>query len=471
MAQLKKKFSKSRKIGMMRRKEHDGGRLDALPSVAELKDAVKVAMWDLATIAFHCCQDDKLITTSVLRAANSCMAGIIWLNGYAGRSKEWATLPVAEVLEAISKGLEYVTCRTHKTYKTYGAIGKYLAPGTWQAVDKFLKVKEHGAEDLFFRPTSGSGTPCIQTMLRTFSKVYLPAGKPIAVNLLRKYYHSKVAADESVAMQFMARMDAHTEGVARAVYVANSPAKDSESSKKLVNIVLGGTVVFPEGGVFPELRAVMAKFIGAASDDPVDADSDEGDQAPSEPQRPQHDSAASSEPPPAPSRRFDYDPATGKFCVVTVPKPVPNPVPVQKPVQKPVKPLPAEGLTPVPNPVPVPKPVQKPVKPLPAEGLTQKRTRLDPSHKDFIWAKHTADVKALEFPIFSVLPKEWFDSSLAAGQASGDFGPFTTAEGLRSFVRRKSAECKEEAEAAEKKAARAKARQAKKAEQVGENLD
>jgi hypothetical protein len=87
-------------------------------------------------------------------------------------------------------------------------------------------------------------------------------------------------------------------------------------------------------------------------------------------------------------------------------------------------------------------------------ALAGRRTRLDPEHKAWIEERHGQEQKARELPKFTVVPKEWFDAAVVEGRAAGKLGCFTTAEGLRSYIRRTMSEAKE-ADAREKEARKA----------------
>jgi hypothetical protein len=76
------------------------------------------------------------------------------------------------------------------------------------------------------------------------------------------------------------------------------------------------------------------------------------------------------------------------------------------------------------------------------------RTRLDPDHMAWITDRHTDEVQKRQLPEFSVLEKAWFDSSCTEYVAAGKLGPFTTAEGIRSYIRRSTAVAKADAEQA-----------------------
>jgi hypothetical protein len=325
VTQLKKRFSKERKVGMMKRKQHDTAMLESMATVDELKAAVSAAMVDLAVIAEQVNKGGIESTPNVIRGANVCLAGIVYVNGFAGRSKEWETLKHAEVQEAITNKVPYITMKSHKTYSTYGAIGKFLAPGTWAAVEAFISIRAFGTEDLFFRSTSSSGRCRMSVLLRRFSSLYLTGKTPVKVNLLRKYYHSRIAADESMAMQFMARLDAHSEGVAKAVYVANSPEKDAQSSKHLIEVVLGGAVEWPAQSDIDRVSAedVMVKFSRCDRDDGDDNVNGEGGDEGDGTDCTDDDVASGGSSPstskgtvggtPSHRRRIEYDPQKARF--------------------------------------------------------------------------------------------------------------------------------------------------------------
>jgi hypothetical protein len=62
-------------------------------------------------------------------AANTAMMGLIFMNSYAGRPGEWASLTRAKVEECLSSGQSFVAMDDHKTAVEYGTLGRHVSAG------------------------------------------------------------------------------------------------------------------------------------------------------------------------------------------------------------------------------------------------------------------------------------------------------------------------------------------------------
>ena len=98
--------------------------IDALPSKATMKAAIETAMLDLQAYVDHWSAEET-VPMHVQREASTILAGIIYLNGYAGRCKEWQSMTSAHVRQQIAKGLDYLVCHDYKTAPKYASLGNY----------------------------------------------------------------------------------------------------------------------------------------------------------------------------------------------------------------------------------------------------------------------------------------------------------------------------------------------------------
>lgn len=242
LSQRKKVLSKQKKFGSIRKRQRDAARLAALPPVPVMKAAVRQAMIDIRLVTDHSLAVEHF-PAKLHTAATAMMVGIIYLNGFAGRSKEWQLMRLDTVREAISAGRNFVVCTEHKTAAVYGDLIKYLAPGTMAAIQDYIDLPK-GDSGKFLEPGFGSksGAASVHTCLRRFCKVYMPEHEAVGVNLLRKWWHSTMKAEGNNAMKFVARLDAHSESIADKVYAVSTPEQDAHVAKHLVDVLLGGPV-------------------------------------------------------------------------------------------------------------------------------------------------------------------------------------------------------------------------------------
>lgn len=113
--EAKKRFChKAKKLEAMSNKTFDAERLSKLPPVPVLKEAVTRAMVDLRSIDTEAEKRGE-ISDLLRRAARIAMAGVLYCNGFAGRSNEWVTLTRTAMSDALASGADHVVCQKHKT--------------------------------------------------------------------------------------------------------------------------------------------------------------------------------------------------------------------------------------------------------------------------------------------------------------------------------------------------------------------
>ncbi len=80
-------------------------------------------------------------------------AGVIYHNGFAGRSHEWSVMELDTVKAAASSGNEWLCCDEHKTDDVYGELVKHIAPSTWAAIRQYISLPRRDSK-LFLLPTA-----------------------------------------------------------------------------------------------------------------------------------------------------------------------------------------------------------------------------------------------------------------------------------------------------------------------------
>eukprot|EP00974_Lingulodinium_polyedra_P059931 5775667-Lingulodinium_polyedra.AAC.1 len=234
MPSQKAKGMLQRKLMNFEREQVDADRLDNLASTEVEKEAVKRAMMDLESLCIECSKWKGLdLSRKVL--ANTCIIGIIYLNGFAGRCMEWETMDKSH---------------KHKTVKKYGYLGKYLAPGTVKAIEKYLSLPGKSS-DLFLEHASHANRcVSIPSYLKRFGATYMPKNQPPAVNLLRKQFHKSaymqaLRARENATFKVMEIIDKHSPRIGKQVYVPTTPKDDAYAAKEMYIEVKGPPVEWP----------------------------------------------------------------------------------------------------------------------------------------------------------------------------------------------------------------------------------
>jgi len=259
----------------------DAERLESFPPKAAIQAAVEKAMVDLHMLCIgskpaHC-----------IAAANTIMAGIIYYNGFAGRSGEWHRMTKAHVQEQISQGKSYLICPDHKTAKTYGDLAKHIFPGTAQAMQMYMSLDQSNSE-LFFVPAAGGAAGHGASMsyyLKKFAATYflMPEALAPTANLIRKQYHTVLMrmSRHGECLDLLSKVDAHSPAVAERVYTTTTIGDDAKLGKILFEVVMGEAVGWPSAEQFnflavpPEqvlLRHAAVEDLPGGEGPPDDAD-------------------------------------------------------------------------------------------------------------------------------------------------------------------------------------------------------
>jgi len=280
-----KQCSKEHKTHNRARYRFDADRIANMADDTVLKEAVRQAMIDLQRLAAEC-RGRARLPAGVLGRANVIIVGIIWLNGWAGRSGEWQEMESADVREQLAKGLDYLICPNHKTSDEYGEAVKHLSPGTLEAVKVYLELTATPREKsspLFLQPVKGDHVS-ISSCLRQFGKRRLPDTQPPAVNLVRKKFHE--AAITSFAptetLEMLKQVDKHSVEVAHKTYSTLQFGKEARMCAAVFVAVMGEPVEWPTElamledapGSAPGLNAIELEEQGSESESSSSSDGD-----------------------------------------------------------------------------------------------------------------------------------------------------------------------------------------------------
>jgi len=123
----------SKKQSAGEKKAKDAIQLSQFPDAALIKEQVRIAMATLYLIDKHCRDNNlKRLTLRLSIEALTACVGIIHYNSFAGRCGEWEIMKREHVQDQLSKGSTFLLCDVHKTAGTYGAVAKYVPPGSWK---------------------------------------------------------------------------------------------------------------------------------------------------------------------------------------------------------------------------------------------------------------------------------------------------------------------------------------------------
>ena len=240
---------------------------------------VKAAMVDL-----HLMSRQSGPTDSTKAAANIAIIGILYLNGFAGRSGEWQIMKKAYVLEQLDAGADHLIWSNHKTAKVYGDLAKWIAPGTATAIRVYLGL-DGKVSNLLFEPVRATTQhACVNYCLRRFGEVYFPGREAPACNLIRKMFHTSLMqmSQQGKVLDLLSKVDAHSKRVAKDVYTCATPGDDAQLGKILFEQVMKDPVPWPTteelDNALPDAKARVSALTELAFAVPLADESEDDDQ-------------------------------------------------------------------------------------------------------------------------------------------------------------------------------------------------
>ena len=223
-------------------------KIQQLPSMEEIKEAVAQAFVDIHTIHVAYAHDPSSMPPSVRNALNVCMCGIIVYNSYAGRPFEWETLKRSVVITLLSTNDDYITVSEHKTCRTMGALGRYVPPGTKTAMSKIAELSTHEQNESFLIPARSTGKRVhLYDLSKKFGAAYTPGRSFANSTLIRKWQETIVnrPTSGSKCNEMMARIAAHKLKTQKKWYLVTTPQEDAMKAKGFVDAFMQGSVQWP----------------------------------------------------------------------------------------------------------------------------------------------------------------------------------------------------------------------------------
>ena len=185
-----------------------------MPTVEELKHGVRcmmAALW-LVSESYKYASDMPARARSL---ANVLIVGIIFCNGFAGSSGDWQRMTSAHVRECVRGRVKWLTCPKHNKMAHYGDLAKWLADGTWDAVEVYLGLPGKRGS-LFLDPVlPGTEHERVSRCMRALGAMFWPECESPTCTLLRKWYHTFLLRMPRTGklMKLLNRVDKHSEGV------------------------------------------------------------------------------------------------------------------------------------------------------------------------------------------------------------------------------------------------------------------
>ena len=275
---IKQKTSAQKKRSGRAKGRTDAAVLAEFASADQIKVAVKQAMVDLHNIKVN--HPSEPLPPAARSAANTAMVGIIYLNGFAGRSGEWQRMDKAHVQKQIHMGANHLVCSDHKTSEQYGDLAKGVSPGTFRAMQVYMSLPGM-ASPLFLQPITSKAKHCsVHKCLPTFGHRYLHGSATPKCNIIRKLFHVKLddMHRQGQHLDILSKVDAHSVKVIKDVYIVRTFEDDAKLGMLLYKQVMGDPVAWPadeEIAIDDDRWAIACKQAAEELDDDDAASDDE----------------------------------------------------------------------------------------------------------------------------------------------------------------------------------------------------
>ena len=244
------RVSKQGSVQRRGRKRLDAKRIQLMPFVDILKAAIFAAMCDL-----------KYLLTSnaftgwspehYLAATGAIIVGIIYFNGFGGRSKEWQLMKKLDLQEQLNSHDNYIICPEHKTATTYGDLAKWIASGTRAAMLLYVTCVFHTSEFFLSAARDPTQMTSVAKLLKRFCVIYLPNYPVMNVNLIRKHFHTALLRrrNREDMWKLLSKVDAHSVPMAQQVYTCTTEEDDVQLAEILYRSVWGEPVEWPTDNI------------------------------------------------------------------------------------------------------------------------------------------------------------------------------------------------------------------------------
>ena len=238
---------KQEKTQRSQRKQADGEKMQGMPIASVIKAAIFCAMIDLQSLGRRSFEEGADYQ-SIISAATTIMIGIIWFNGFGGRSKEWQIMMKGDILRQLACHPHFVICPDHKTARTYGDLAKWIAAGTLAAITFYCNMPCHTGEYFLCAVNDVTKSIYVAYFLKKFCMIYFPGYPNMNVNLIRKHFHTALLRRQNREdlWNLLEKADAHSKTVAQTVYFCMTADDDVQFGEILYRSVWGHPVEWPQ---------------------------------------------------------------------------------------------------------------------------------------------------------------------------------------------------------------------------------
>jgi hypothetical protein len=267
---LKKKVNAERAKQTERRKKIDAIRMGNILPVSSQNDVAKQSMWDMKVVRDAYIEEFKkkgTVPQLVRRCLNTQAYGVSAYRAYPGRPGEWKRMTKGMIEECVNdENRWYVVITDHKTFKSSGALGRYIPDDVKFVFRILLEFAPPESKYLYQSPSGG----CVEIhrLALEHGLMYSPKFEVPEPTLMRKYVETMVADKQN--KDKAARMIEMAE--------AHAPSEANQAAAKMAAKFSGHS--FSTGGKYynlnandPEEHAYASKayiecFVGPVLDSP-----------------------------------------------------------------------------------------------------------------------------------------------------------------------------------------------------------
>ena len=237
--------NKGKKIRGHLKNQSDEKRLEKMAPPDVLKAGIGQSMLDLAALSWRYEGEDDM-PKYLRHAALVAMVGIVFGNSAAGRPGEWTRITRSAVQEIIDTEGDCLVAKEHKTAETHGPVGKYVPPGSLQAMKTYMAITDASNKAFFQAAYVPQGNVTMATCVSRWCAAYTPDHGSTTPTLLRKMY-TTTAADETgqQAKEIVARYNGHRVDMAKSTYTLQRTSLDAKRGRAATEVLLKGPVAWP----------------------------------------------------------------------------------------------------------------------------------------------------------------------------------------------------------------------------------
>ena len=173
-------------------------------------------------------------------AANQIAVGSLYNTTLAGRPGPWAVMTAEHAIHQFDQKKGFFCTVDHKTFQTYGGVGKYVNEGLEQMLRLYLQLPRRTG--LLFEPPHGrkSNVVSISSCVRGYHDKRLRGYGIPNTALFRKRIHADVrrVANAEKCFALLCRLDAHSIGVGSGTYDVSSPQDDADVAKHMFEVLV-----------------------------------------------------------------------------------------------------------------------------------------------------------------------------------------------------------------------------------------